>query len=55
LFLQEVFMLTGMAFFSPISSPLTTHRVTVEVFDPASTRVSRHVTTTVDMVFKITD
>jgi hypothetical protein len=25
--------------FSPISSPLTTHRVTVEVFDPASTRV----------------
>jgi hypothetical protein len=26
-------------FFSPISSPLTTRRVTVEVFDPASTRV----------------
>jgi hypothetical protein len=24
----------------PISSPLTTRRVTVEVFDPASTRVS---------------
>jgi hypothetical protein len=29
----------GVAFFSPISSPLTTRRVTVEVFDPASTRV----------------
>jgi hypothetical protein len=29
----------GAAFFSPISSPLTTRRVTVEVFDPASTRV----------------
>jgi hypothetical protein len=27
------------AFFSPISSPLTTRRLTVEVFDPASTRV----------------
>jgi hypothetical protein len=26
-------------FFSPISSPLTTRRFTVEVFDPASTRV----------------
>jgi hypothetical protein len=25
--------------FSPISSPLTTRRVAVEVFDPASTRV----------------
>jgi hypothetical protein len=30
----------GAAFFSPISSPLTTRRVTVEVFDPASTRVN---------------
>jgi hypothetical protein len=29
----------GAAFFSPISSPLTTRRVTVKVFDPASTRV----------------
>jgi hypothetical protein len=29
----------GAAFFSPISSPLTTRRVTVEVFDPASTPV----------------
>jgi hypothetical protein len=29
----------GAAFFSPISSPLTTRRVTVEAFDPASTRV----------------
>jgi hypothetical protein len=29
----------GAAFFSPISSPLTTRRVTVEVFDPASTQV----------------
>jgi hypothetical protein len=29
----------GAAFFSPILSPLTTRRVTVEVFDPASTRV----------------
>jgi hypothetical protein len=29
----------GTAFFSPISSPLTTRRFTVEVFDPASTRV----------------
>jgi hypothetical protein len=29
----------GAAFFSPISSPLTSRRVTVEVFDPASTRV----------------
>jgi hypothetical protein len=29
----------GAAFFSPISSPLTTRRVTVEVFDLASTRV----------------
>jgi hypothetical protein len=28
----------GVALFSPISSPLTTRRVTVEVFDPASTR-----------------
>jgi hypothetical protein len=27
-------------FLSPISSPLTTRRVTVEVFDPASTRVT---------------
>jgi hypothetical protein len=26
----------GAAFFSPVSSPLTTRRVTVEVFDPAS-------------------
>jgi hypothetical protein len=26
-------------FFSPISSPLTTRRITVEVFDPASTWV----------------
>jgi hypothetical protein len=26
-------------FFSPIASPLTTRRVTVEVFDPASTQV----------------
>jgi hypothetical protein len=32
----------GAAFcFSPISSPLTTRRVTVEVFDPASTRVCK--------------
>jgi hypothetical protein len=31
----------GTAFFSPISSPLTTRRVTVEVFYPASTRVWR--------------
>jgi hypothetical protein len=30
----------GAAFFSPISSPLTTRRVTVEVFEPASTRVT---------------
>jgi hypothetical protein len=30
----------GAAFFSPISSALTTRRVTVEVFDPASTRVN---------------
>jgi hypothetical protein len=29
----------GAAVFSPISSPLKTHRFTVEVFDPASTRV----------------
>jgi hypothetical protein len=29
----------GAAYFSPILSPLTTRRVTVEVFDPASTRV----------------
>jgi hypothetical protein len=29
----------GATFFSPISSPLTTCRFTVEVFDPASTRV----------------
>jgi hypothetical protein len=29
----------GAAFFRPISSPLTTRRVTVEVFDPVSTRV----------------
>jgi hypothetical protein len=29
----------GAAFFSPILSPHTTRRVTVEVFDPASTRV----------------
>jgi hypothetical protein len=29
----------GTAIFSPISSPLMTRRVTVEVFDPASTRV----------------
>jgi hypothetical protein len=29
----------GAAFFSPISSPLTIRRVTVEVFDPASTGV----------------
>jgi hypothetical protein len=29
----------GAAFFSTISSPLTICRVTVEVFDPASTRV----------------
>jgi hypothetical protein len=29
----------GAAFFSPILSPLTTRMVTVEVFDPASTRV----------------
>jgi hypothetical protein len=29
----------GAAFFSPILSPLTTRRFTVEVFDPASTRV----------------
>jgi hypothetical protein len=32
----------GAAFFSPISSPLTTRRFTVEVFDPASTRVQRN-------------
>jgi hypothetical protein len=31
----------GAAFFSPISSPLTTRRVMVEVFDPVSTRVIR--------------
>jgi hypothetical protein len=30
----------GAAFFSPISSPLTTRRVTAEIFDPASTRVT---------------
>jgi hypothetical protein len=30
----------GAAFYSPISSPLTTRRFTVEVFDPASTRVT---------------
>jgi hypothetical protein len=29
----------GAAFFSPILSPLTTRRVAVEVFDPASTGV----------------
>jgi hypothetical protein len=32
----------GATFFSPISSPLTTRRVTVKVFDPACTRVSRY-------------
>jgi hypothetical protein len=31
-------------FFSPISSPLTTRRVTVEVFDPASTRIAKQLT-----------
>jgi hypothetical protein len=30
----------GAAFFSLILSPLTTRRVTVKVFDPASTRVT---------------
>jgi hypothetical protein len=30
----------GAAFFSPISSPLTTRRFTVEVFDPASTWIT---------------
>jgi hypothetical protein len=34
----------GAAFFSPISSPLTTRRVTVDVFDPASTRVKQQFT-----------
>jgi hypothetical protein len=37
----------GTASFSPISSPLTTRRVTVEIFEPASTRASHtqlHVT-----------
>jgi hypothetical protein len=33
----------GAAFFSPISSPLTTRRVTVEVFDPTSTRLKKAV------------
>jgi hypothetical protein len=33
----------GVAFFSPISSPLTIRRVTVEVFDPASTRAVKTV------------
>jgi hypothetical protein len=36
-------------FFNPIAAPLTTRRVTVEVFNPASTRVYRrlndHITT----------
>jgi hypothetical protein len=32
-------LIYGAAFFIPISSPLTTRRFTVEVFDPASTRV----------------
>jgi hypothetical protein len=33
-------LIYGAALFSPISSPLTTRRFTVEVFDPASTRVN---------------
>jgi hypothetical protein len=36
----------GAAFFSTISSPLTARSVTVEVFDPASTRVIPHLTWT---------
>jgi hypothetical protein len=35
----------GAVFFSPISSPLTTRSVTMEVFDPASTRVCLYVKT----------
>jgi hypothetical protein len=41
----------GAAFFIPISLPPTTCRVTVEVFDPASTRVSFNVTATYSNAF----